>query len=186
MYNGIDTSQFTVRERPGDYLLYFGRIHPEKGAAEAIEVARATGHRLILAGLVQDEAYFRERVEPYIDGERVTYVGNVGPARRDELLGGALGLLHLISFDEPFGLSVAEAMMTGTPVVAIDRGSMPELIVAGESGYLVAGVEEAVAAVGRLGGLERTTIAAVGRARFGVDQMVAGYIATYEELLGRS
>ena len=184
VYNGIDSSQFTVRERPGEYLLYFGRIHPEKGAAEAIEVARRAGRKLILAGLVQDAAYFRERVEPHLDDERVVYVGNVGPARRDELLGGALGLLHLISFDEPFGLSVAEAMLTGTPVVAIGRGSMPELIEEGRSGFLVRDVDSAVQAVDSLTTLDRVAVAARALERFGVAGMVAGYLAVYEDLLG--
>ena len=151
MYHGIDLSRFTFRADAGEYLLFFGRIHPDKGAYEAIQIARQTGRKLILAGVIQDEAYYREQVEPYLDGDQVTYVGSADPARRDELLGGALALLHPIAFDEPFGLSVVEAMACGTPVVAFDRGSMREVIADGETGFLVHSVEEAVAVVGAAG-----------------------------------
>ena len=184
VYNGIDTAQFTPRPEPGEYLLYFGRIHPEKGAAEAVEIARRSGRPLYLAGLVQDEAYWRERVEPHVDGERVRYLGNVGPAERDRLLGGAYALLHPISFDEPFGLSVAEGMMTGTPVLAFRRGSMPELIEDGRTGFLPSGVEEAVERLPDVAKLDRRTIARTARERFGVDRMVSGYIDVYERILG--
>ena len=185
VYNGIDTDQFTVRETPGDYLLYFGRIHPEKGAAEAIEVAHATGKRLLLAGLIQDEPYYRDRIAPFLGGEQITYLGNVGPDRRNELMGGALGLLHLISFDEPFGLSVAEAMMTGTPVVAINRGSMPELIEQNKTGFLVPNTEAASDAVRKLASIDRGYTAEVARSRFSLDRMVDGYVSVYEHLLGQ-
>ncbi len=185
VYNGVDTSQFTAVTDPGDYLLYFGRIHPEKGAAEAIEIARRSQRRLLIAGLVQDEAYYRDRVEPHLDNEQIVYLGNVGPAQRDALLGGALGLLHPISFDEPFGLSVAEAMMTGTPVIATNRGSMPELIVEGESGFLVMNTEEAAGRVGDLLRLDRDRIAASARERFSTERMTEGYIQVYETILRR-
>ena len=183
VYNGIETSQFTVREQPGDYLLYFGRIHPEKGAAEAIQIAKQSGKRLVMAGLVQDQGYFEREVKPHIDDQQVKYVGNVGPAQRDELLGGALGLLHPISFDEPFGLSVAEAMMTGTPVIATNRGSMPELIRDGKTGFLTSSVGEAAGAVDRLKELSRVDTAGIARARFSVERMVEGYLKVYEILL---
>ena len=122
IHHGIDLAQFPYREDVGDYLLFFGRIHHHKGVHEAIEVARRTGIRLVIAGIVQDEAYFREQVEPHIDGTAVEYIGSVGPGKRQEVLGGALALLHLIHFDEPFGLSVVESMACGTPVIAFGRG----------------------------------------------------------------
>ena len=183
VYNGLDVNQFTVRESPGDYLLYFGRIHPEKGAAEAIEIARRAGKPLVLAGLVQDEAYFRERVEPHLNDHDVRYLGNVGPAERDRLMGGALALLHPISFAEPFGLSVAEAMLCGTPVIAHALGSMPELIVEDRSGYLTQTTADAAAAVGRCAELDRPEIARMARSRFSVDRMVEGYLEVYQKLL---
>ena len=117
-----------VPAEPEDYLLFFGRIHPDKGARQAIQIAAAAGRRLIMAGLIQDERYHELEVKPHLDGNRVTYLGSVGPAERDRLLGGAAALLHPISFNEPFGLSVVESMACGTPVIAFNLGSMPELI----------------------------------------------------------
>ena len=183
VYNGVDTDQFTFREDPGDYLLYFGRIHPEKGAAEAIEIAKKSGRPLILAGLIQDRNYFSEKIAPHVDGENVRYLGNVGPEERDRILGGAAALLHPIFFDEPFGLSVAESMMTGTPVIAFDRGSMPELIDHGRSGFLVDDVAGAVDLVSACADLDRWQIAQTTRDRFSVERMVEGYIEVYESML---
>ncbi len=125
IHHGIDLSQFTLREKPGDYLLFFGRIHHDKGAKEAIQLARMFGMKLIMAGIIQDEAYYEREVEPHLDEGNVVYVGSAGPEKRNELLGGAYALLHTINFEEPFGLSVVESMACGTPVVAFNRGSMP-------------------------------------------------------------
>jgi glycosyltransferase involved in cell wall biosynthesis len=192
VHHGIDLSRFTFRPDPGEYLLFFGRIHPDKGAHEAIQIAQQTGRKLILAGVIQDEFYFRSEVEPYLDGDRVTYVGSADPARRDELLGGALALLHPIAFDEPFGLSVVEAMACGTPVVAFERGSMREVIADGQTGFLVGSVEEAVAAIGSPN--RRGSLAALDRAacrrwveeRFTVDRMVDGYLEVYQRIMEQS
>src|SRR5579864_4373030 len=157
IHHGIPLEEFTFHPEPGEYLLFFGRIHPEKGTREAIEVARRTGHKLILAGIIQDADYFRTSVEPFLDGEHIQYVGPVGPTERNQLLGGARTLLHLISFDEPFGLSVIEAMASGTPVIAFARGSMAELIEHGISGFLIEpnDMESAVFAVSRVAELDR-------------------------------
>ncbi|HEX19832.1 MAG TPA: glycosyltransferase family 4 protein, partial [Acidiferrobacteraceae bacterium] len=106
VHHGIDLEQFPFQEESGGYLLFFGRIHPDKGVHDAIEVAGKTGKRLVIAGIIQDEAYFREQLEPCIDGSKVEYIGPVGPDQRQEIMAGALALLHLIHFDEPFGLSV--------------------------------------------------------------------------------
>jgi glycosyltransferase involved in cell wall biosynthesis len=167
----------------GEHLVAFGRIHPDKGTADAVEIARRAGRRLIICGIVHDQAYFSAEVEPWIDGDRVVYRGSVGPAERDEVLGSAAALLHPIHFDEPFGLSVAEAMVLGTPVIAYARGSMPELIEDGTTGFLVDGIDAAVAAVGRLSTLDRADVAASARARFDVERMVDGYLRVYEALL---
>jgi glycosyltransferase involved in cell wall biosynthesis len=180
VYHGIPLDEFTLRPDPDNYLLFFGRIHPDKGAAEAIEVARRTGRRLIIAGIVQDEAYFAERVEPHIDGDRVRYVGSVGPQDRDLLLGGAHALLHLIGFDEPFGLSMVEAMACGTPVIANGRGSVPEIVRHGENGFIVDDVAAAVAAVANLGALDRATIRADVATRFSRERMVEAYLQLYD------
>jgi glycosyltransferase involved in cell wall biosynthesis len=186
IHHGIPLDEFTLRAGRGDYLLFFGRIHPDKGASAAIEVARRTGRTLIMAGIVQDEEYFRAAVEPFLDGQHIRYVGSVGPAERDALLGGAAALLHLIGFDEPFGLSVVEAMATGTPVIAYRRGSMPELIEDGVSGFLVApgNIDGAVAAVDRIGDLDRTATRAHVERHFSAERMVDDYLRLYAQLVG--
>jgi glycosyltransferase involved in cell wall biosynthesis len=183
IHHGIDTDAFALHAAPGRYLLYFGRIHPDKGTVEAIDVAAQCELPLVVAGIVQDERYFEEQVAPRIDGDRVRFVGAVGPDERSELLGGAHALLHLISFDEPFGYSVVEAMACGTPVIAIDRGSMPELIVDGTTGFLVEDVAGAVAAVAAAAALDRSAIRAHAVERFGVGRMVDAYVEVYETLL---
>jgi glycosyltransferase involved in cell wall biosynthesis len=166
-------------------LLYFGRIHPEKGTAQAIEVARRAGRPLVVAGIVQDNDYFHAEVVPHLDGRTVRYLGPIGPDRRDELLGHADALLHLVRFAEPFGLSMVEAMACGTPVVATPLGAVPEVIVDGRTGFLVDTVDEAVAAVGRLDRLERATCRAHVEANFSVDRMVEGYLSVYRSVLAR-
>jgi glycosyltransferase involved in cell wall biosynthesis len=138
---------------------------------------------LVLAGIVQDEAYFRESVEPHLGGSGVTFVGPVGPGRRDALLGGARALLHLIAFAEPFGLSVVEALATGTPVIATPLGSMPELIRDGRTGLLVADVPEAVAAVERVGALRRQDCRDDVTERFTADRMVDDYVDVFTRAL---
>lgn len=188
IHHGIPLDEFTFRPDRGEYLLFFGRIHPDKGAREAIQVAQRTGRRLILAGIVQDDEYFRRSIEPSMDGQQIRYVGSVGPAERDTLLGGAAALLHLIDFDEPFGLSVIEAMATGTPVIAFRRGSMPELIEDGVSGFLIApgNIDAVVSAVDRVGGLNRKAARMHVEQHFSAARMVEDYLQLYMRLLGRT
>jgi len=187
IHHGIDIEQFRFQPKPGDYLLFFGRIHHDKGAREAIEIARRAGKRLVMAGIIQDEEYYRREVAPHIDGVNVDHIGSVGPDRRDAILGGALALLHPINFAEPFGLSVVESMACGTPVVAFDRGSMPELIDSGSTGFLVDGVDDAVEALGRIDTIDRAACRAVAERRFTAERMADDYIKVYERILaGRS
>lgn len=183
IHHGTDTALFRPHGQPGRSLLYFGRIHPDKGTATAIEVARRAGLRLVLAGVVQDEQYFRRRVEPHIDGTNVRYLGAVGGQQRLDLLARSYALLHLIDFDEPFGFSVAEAICSGTPVIAFDRGSMREVIDDGVTGFVVRNVDEALKAVVDAGGLDRPTIRKVGVARFDRLRMVEQYVALYRTIL---
>jgi glycosyltransferase involved in cell wall biosynthesis len=180
IHHGIDTDAFSLHPAPGGYLLFFGRIHPHKGTAEAIALAERAGIPLIIAGIVQDERYFDEQVAPRIDGDRVRFIGAVEPPERADLLGGAQALLHLISFDEPFGYSVVEAMACGTPVIAFRRGSMPELIDDGATGFLVDGMDEALAAVGRARSVDREGIRKQAVARFDKARMVAAYLDAYQ------
>jgi glycosyltransferase involved in cell wall biosynthesis len=186
IHHGIDTDAFALGEADGGYLLFFGRIHPDKGAAEAIEVARRVGLPLVIAGIVQDQRYFEAEVAPHVDGDRVRYLGPVGPQQRSAVLGDALALLHLISFEEPFGFSVVEAMASGTPVIAFRRGSMPEIVDDGYSGALVEDVEGAAAAVPPVLGFDRGAIRARAVARFSRDRMTAEYLAAYFEVLSRA
>lgn len=183
IHHGIPIEEFPFDAHGEEDLLFFGRIHPDKGAAEAIAAARATGNRLVMAGIVQDHAYHEQMVAPAIDGDRVRFLGAVGGAERARTLGAARCLLHLINFDEPFGLSVIEAMACGTPVIARNRGSMPELIEHGVTGFLVDNVDEAVAAVARIGEIDRAACRAAVMERFTVDRMADAYLALYRSIL---
>ncbi len=185
VHHGIDMTAFEPRSRPGSYLLFFGRIHPHKGTAEAIEVAERAGLPLTIAGIIQDHEYFERAVEPRLDGDRVRYIGPVGPEERGLLLGEARALLHLIDFEEPFGYSVVEAMACGTPVIANARGSMPEIVREGEGGYLVRSLDEAVAAVHASAHIDRLAVRASVERRFDVERMVDGYLDVYGRILGR-
>jgi glycosyltransferase involved in cell wall biosynthesis len=184
IHHGIPLDEFPFDPAGGEDLLFFGRIHPDKGAAEAIEVARRAGRRLVMAGIVQDQAYHERLVAPAIDGKRVIFDGPVGGEARARMLGSARALLHLIDFDEPFGLSVIEAMACGTPVIAFDRGSMPELIDHGVTGFLVDSLDGALEAVARIDEIDRAACRAAVAARFTVDQMADRYLSLYRELIG--
>jgi glycosyltransferase involved in cell wall biosynthesis len=183
VYNGVNTGEFTFCEHPQDYLLFFGRIHPEKGTLEAIELAKRCEKKLIIAGLIQDAQYFNTHILPLIDNETVVYAGNCEPQQRDSLLGNALALLHPILFDEPFGLSVAEAMCCGTPVIAFNRGSMPELILQGQTGFLVDSIEEAAAAVYMVSSIDRAACREWAIRMFSKERMTDDYIRVYGEVL---
>jgi glycosyltransferase involved in cell wall biosynthesis len=183
IHHGIDLENFTFQPEHGDYLLFFGRIHNDKGTREAIEIAKRTGRKLVIAGVIQDQEYFEQRVEPHLGGESITYVGSAGPERRDELLGNAYALLHPINFDEPFGFSVVESMACGTPVIAMNRGSMPELIENGVNGLLVSSVEEAADAVEEVGNIDRARCREVVEKRFTAGRMADKYIEVYKKIL---
>lgn len=183
IHHGIDTAAFDVVTEPGEHLLYFGRIHPDKGTAHAIEVARRTGRRLDIAGIIQDHDYFRTQVEPHLDDDNVRYLGPVTASQRSAVLGNAYALLHLIDFDEPFGYSVVEAMACGTPVIASRRGSMPELIDHGATGYLVHTIDDAVDAVTTTDRLDRNLIRRTAIDRFDVSRMIDQYVAAYTTVL---
>lgn len=182
VYNGLDTSDFDFNANGGDYLLFFGRIHPDKGTAEAIQIAIKSKRKLLIAGIIQDENYFKEKVEPCLN-EDIVFLGSAGPAQRSELLGNAYALLHPINFAEPFGLSVAEAFLCGTPVIAFNRGSMPELIADRETGFLVNSVEEAVTAVSEVNNINRRACREWAAQKFSKEKMVEDYLALYHQIL---
>ena len=184
IHHGIPLETFPFDAAGSDDLLFFGRIHPDKGAAEAIAAARASGRRLDMYGIVQDEDYHRTQVAPHVDGTTIAYHGVTGGEARLRALGSARALLHLINFDEPFGLSVIEAMACGTPVIANRHGSMPELIDDGVTGFLVDSVDEAVAAIARIDRIDRTTVRRAVADRFTVDRMADAYLTLYRRILG--
>lgn len=186
VYHGIDIENFSFRDRPmGDYLLFFGRIHPDKGTKEAIEIAREAGRRLIIAGIIQDQEYYDCCVKPCLNKPGVEFVGSVGPNKRNEILGNALALLHPIHFAEPFGLSVVESMACGTPVIAFNKGSMPELIEHERDGFLVSNVGQAVQAAERIGEIDRRNCRKTVEKRFTSEIMVENYIGVYEKILAQ-
>jgi glycosyltransferase involved in cell wall biosynthesis len=185
IHHGIDVAEFEPGPATGESLVVFGRIHPDKGTAEAIAIARRTGRPLVICGPIHDADYFAAEVEPAL-GSQITYLGSVGPAERSRVLGEAAVLLHPIAFDEPFGLSVVEALARGTPVVAYRRGSMTEVIDDGVTGFAVTSQDAAVAAVGNAVMLDRAEVRATAERRFGVDRMVDEYLAVYERILQRA
>ena len=183
IHHGIDIAQFPFLEAEGKYLLFFGRIHPHKGVREAINVAQRVGIKLVIAGIIQDQDYFAAEVEPHIDGKTVEYLGSVGPDQRADVLGHALALLHLISFEEPFGLSMVESMACGTPVIAFPRGSIREVIRHGETGYIVEDIEHAVDAVAALQSIDRSACREDVERRFSHTRMARDYVDAYEKIL---
>jgi len=185
VYNGIDLSNLTFRETPGDKLVHYGRIHPDKGTHLAIEVAKKSGQDLIIAGIIQDQNYFDEYVKPHVNDSSIKFIGPVNPVQRDALLKEASAVLHLNTIPERFGLVMAESMAAGVPVIAADMGSCREVIADGQTGYLVNNVDEAVEAVGKLDRIDRKNCLKRVQENFTIDRMVAGYEKVYEEIFRR-
>jgi glycosyltransferase involved in cell wall biosynthesis len=184
VYHGIDLDQFAFLPEPqGDYLLYYGRIHHDKGAKEAIEIARKAGKRLVMAGIIQDENYHETYIKPHLKKGEVEYIGSVGAKDRDTLLGNALALLHPINFSEPFGLSVVESMACGTPVIAFSKGSMPELITAGFDGFLAENIQQAVDYCHNINEINRINCRKTVEERFSKQRMANDYIDLYKKIL---
>jgi glycosyltransferase involved in cell wall biosynthesis len=183
VYNGINTNEFTFCPEPKSYLLFFGRIHPEKGTYESIQIAKLSGRKLIISGLIQHQEYFDSKIKPFINDDDIVYVGNSGPEERDKLLGEAYALLHPISFEEPFGLSVAESMVCGTPVIAFNKGAMPELILDGKTGFLVSNLNDAVVAVNNIASISRKYCRDYAVSKFSCQKMIEGYLRVYKDVL---
>jgi glycosyltransferase involved in cell wall biosynthesis len=182
VYNGIDLSLYPLQEPGGDDLIFLGRIHPDKGVHLAIEVARLSGMRLIIAGIIQDEAYFREQVKPHLDDQNILYIGPVGVPGKNELFARARALLHLNTIPERFGLVLVEANAAGVPVIAMNLGSCREVIKDGRTGFLVDNVTEAVRALGRISEIDRRACRSRVRQYFSIDTMVEGYERVYSTI----
>lgn len=183
IYHGIELDKFTYQPESGSYLLYFGRIHRDKGTAEAIEIARRSGMPLLIAGIIQDQDYYDRYVAPHLEEEKIVYLGSVGPEQRNKLLGGAYALLHPINFNEPFGLSVIEAQACGTPVIAFPRGSMREVIQDGSSGFLVEDIDAAVNRLENISLLRRSDCRRWVENNFSQEHMIEEYIKVYQKIL---
>lgn len=187
VYNGIDFSKYEFHQEPENppYLAFLGRFSPEKGAHRAIELAKQTGWRLKMAGKVDafNREYFEREIEPQIDGKQIEYWGETNHAQKNALLGGAIATLFPINWREPFGLVMVESMATGTPVIATSMGSTPEVIDRGKTGFLCHSVEEAAAAIDKASKLNRFACREQALIRFGVQQMVDGYEAVYQQIL---
>ena len=181
--HGIEIERFIFNKVPEDYLLFLSRLDREKGVKEAIEVAKRSGRKLKIAGFIADQEYFEKEVKPHIDNEQVTYEGHVNSELKRELLSKAYALLHMINYEEAFGLGIVEALASGTPTIAINRGSMPELIADGETGFLVNNIEDAVKAVPKISSISRKKCREIAETKFSVERMVDEYIKVYEKII---
>ncbi len=182
VYNGIDLSLYPLQQSRGDDLIFLGRIHPDKGVHLAIEVARQSGWPLLIAGIIQDQTYFEEQVEPHLDDRRIRYIGPVDVPGKNELFSRARALLHLNTIPERFGLVLAEANAAGVPVIAMDLGSCREVIEDERTGFLVNNVKEAVQALQKLPEIDRTACREHVQQRFSIDTMVDGYERVYDKI----
>ena len=183
VYNGIDTALYPFLEYAGEDLAFLGRIHPDKGLHLALQVARMAGSRLWIGGIIQDQSYFEEQIEPYIDGEKVIYLGALDVDGKNALFARARALLHLNTIPERFGLVLAEANCAGVPVIAMDCGSCREVIEGHKTGFLVNDALEAVSALDALSTIDRRDCRARVEQRFSIDAMTRGYEAVYSALL---
>lgn len=181
VYNGIDLSLYPLQQSRGDDLIFLGRIHPDKGVHLAIDVARLSGRPLLIAGIIQDETYFREQVQPHLD-RQIRYIGPVDVSGKNELFARARGLLHLNTIPERFGLVLAEANAAGVPVIAMNLGSCGEVIKDGRTGFLVNSANEAVDALSGLDSIDSTVCREHVQQRFSTGSMVDAYERVYHTI----
>jgi glycosyltransferase involved in cell wall biosynthesis len=186
VYHGLPRDLHTFRERPGDYLVFLGRLSPEKRLDRAIAIAQRAGRKLKVAAKIYPEErdYFTQTIEPLLQESKswVEFIGEVGGREKDELLGNALALLFPIDWPEPFGLVMIEAMACGTPVIAWRNGSVPEVMEDDVTGFVVDSVEEAVCAVGRVASLSRHACRTVFEERYDAARMARDYVEVYRRL----
>jgi glycosyltransferase involved in cell wall biosynthesis len=185
VYNSIEVDTFPFQANKSDDLLFLSRISPEKGPHLAVEVARRTGRRLIMAGKVDpaDRRFFDEVVRDLIDGDQIVFFGEANARQKRELYRTAAVVLMPLTWEEPFGLVMPEAMACGTPVIALRRGSAPELIVHGETGFVVDSVDEMVDAVSQVPAIDPHRCRAHVAESFAPHIMAANYLRLYERLL---
>jgi glycosyltransferase involved in cell wall biosynthesis len=184
VYHGLPEDLYRLNENPRDYLVFVGRIAPEKRVDRAIEIARRTGRKLILAAKVAtvDQDYFDSEIRPMLDSAPVEFIGEVNEFEKQDLLGHAAALLFPIDWPEPFGLAMIEAMACGTPVIACRRGSVPEVVDEGVTGYVVDDVDQAIEAVDRVASISRAGCRARFEERFTASRMARDYLGVYSLL----
>jgi glycosyltransferase involved in cell wall biosynthesis len=182
VYNGIDLALYPQRVTRGDDLIFIGRIHPDKGVHLAIETARRSGRRLLIAGIVQDTDYFRDQIRPHLDDQQICYVGAVGVKEKNALFAQAFALLHLNTIPERFGLVLAEANAAGVPVIAMDLGSCGEVIEQGVTGFLVSDVSGAVTALQQVAAIDDSACRSRVEERFSIATMVEAYERVYARI----
>jgi glycosyltransferase involved in cell wall biosynthesis len=187
VYNGIDPTTYAFHPRADypPYLAFLGRISPEKGTHLAIAIAQQSGWHLKIAGKIDpvDRAYFKQEIEPHLDGKQIEFLGEANHRQKSILMGGAVATLFPITWQEPFGLVMIESMVTGTPVIAINLGSVPEVIAHGKTGFLCDSVEDCVFALGQVASLDRRACRDHVLKNFTAKQMADGYEMTYQKIL---
>ncbi len=187
IYNGIDVSSHKFYPQPQEppYLAFLGRISPEKGTHIAIQIAKQAGWRLKMAGKVDvvDKEYFEREVKPFIDGKQIEYLGEANHVQKNALMGGAVATLFTITWREPFGLVMVESMAAGTPVIAMNYGSVPEVIAHEKTGFICNSVEECVNAIDKVTKLDRYACREHVEKYFSVQKMVDGYEAVYRQIV---
>jgi len=186
IYNGLPVLGTPWSEEPGKYLLFVGRLIAEKGVAEAVEVARLAGERLVIAGPPTESPYWMEKIAPHVDGDRVKFVGMQQKRELRELYMNAKATLFPVNWEEPFGLVMTESMSAGTPVIAFRRGSVPEVVAHGETGYIVDTVDQMVAAVKEIPKINRKACRERVEKLFSVGAMVDGYEQAFMKIVERS
>lgn len=186
IHNAIEVANFEYRDKPGDYLIFLGRISPEKRPDRAIEIARAVGMRIIIAAKVDslDRDYYQTAIKPMVDASRlVEFVGEVDEAAKNELLGRAYASLFPIDWPEPFGLTMVESMATGTPVIAARCGSVPEVMIDGVTGFICESLREMIEAVDKVRELDRARCREHVELEFAPRMMASAYEKVYESIL---
>jgi glycosyltransferase involved in cell wall biosynthesis len=187
IYHGIPVEKFEFNDKPGDHLVWLGRISPQKDTRGAIEVARRTGRKLILAGKIDkvDEEYYEEEVRPYIDGEQIHYIGELGFADKIGFLKDAWCMLMPLTWQEPFGLVMIEALACGTPVIASGMGSVPEIIQDGKTGFIVSSINQMIKKVDEISKISRRTCRKYVEKNFTQEKMISEHIKAYKEVIKR-
>lgn len=188
VYNGINLSQFEFNPKPKNYLVFLGRVAREKGTDLAIKVAKKTGRELKIAAIIpsEEEEYWQKEIEPLIDGKQIQYLGPADPKMRNGVLKDAFASLHLVRFNEPFGLTMVEAMACGTPVIAMNRGSVPEIVLDGKSGYKVNNVDQASEAVEKIAKIRRKDCRRWVEDNFTLEKMAENYEKVYQKILSKN